>query len=199
MKGVLLCQNSKRQRIFACPTRTTVPARVTKNAVIILTSNVGAAVVQSEKTGVYGFGSGADDKRGGEETGAKQYEGMKENVTKALKEKFKPEFLNRMDDVIVFHRLTEEDLAKIGAKIVSSLAKRLAEQRGVTLTVTERALKALVAEGYDPQYGARPLKRVIQRRIEDRLSEAILLGKVRGGQSVTVDFVDGDFAFSVGH
>ncbi len=170
-----------------------------KNAVIILTSNVGAAVAQTEKTGVYGFGAGADDKRGGEETGAKQYDAMKENITKALKEKFKPEFLNRMDDVIVFHRLTEEDLTRIGAKIVSSLAKRLAEQRGITLTVTENALKALVKEGYDPQYGARPLKRVIQRRVEDRLSEEILLGKVRGGKRVTVDFAGGEFVFFAGN
>ena len=170
-----------------------------KNAVIILTSNAGAAVAQAEKTGVYGFGSGDDDKRGGEETGVKQYEAMKENITKALKEKFKPEFLNRMDDVIVFHRLTESDLTRIGGKIVSSLAKRLSEQRGVTLTVTENALKALVKEGYDPQYGARPLKRVIQRRIEDRLSEEILLGKVRGGGRVTVDFVGGEFVFSAGN
>ena len=170
-----------------------------KNAVIILTSNVGAAVAQTEKTGVYGFGTGEDDKRGGEETGARQYEAMKENITKALKEKFKPEFLNRMDDVIVFHRLTEADLARIGGKIVSSLAKRLAEQRGITLTVSENALKALVKEGYDPQYGARPLKRVVQRRIEDRLSEEILLGRVRGGQRVTVDFAGGEFVFSTGN
>jgi ATP-dependent Clp protease ATP-binding subunit ClpC len=99
----------------------------------------------------------------------------------------------------VFHRLTEADLARIGGKIISSLAKRLMEQRGVTLTVTENALKALVKEGYDPQYGARPLKRVIQRRIEDRLSEEILLGKVRGGQRVTVDFVGGEFVFSAGN
>ena len=166
---------------------------------IILTSNVGAAVAQTEKTGVYGFGTGEDDKRGGEETGARQYEAMKENITKALKEKFKPEFLNRMDDVIVFHRLTEADLARIGGKIVSSLAKRLAEQRGITLTVSENALKALVKEGYDPQYGARPLKRVVQRRIEDRLSEEILLGRVRGGQRVTVDFAGGEFVFSAGN
>ncbi len=170
-----------------------------KNAIIILTSNVGAAVAQAEKTGVYGFGAGGEDKRGGEETGEKQYEAMKENITKALQEKFKPEFLNRLDDVIVFHRLTEADLVRIGAKIVASLVKRLSEQRGVTLSITENALKALVKEGYEPQYGARPLKRVVQRRIEDRLSEEILLGKVRGGQRVTVDFMDGEFLFSAGN
>ena len=170
-----------------------------KNAIIILTSNVGAAVAQSEKTGVYGFGAGGEDKRGGEETGAKQYEAMKENITLALKEKFKPEFLNRMDDVIVFHRLTQDDLSRIGGKIVASLAKRLNEQRGITLTVTANALNALVQEGYEPQYGARPLKRVVQRRIEDRLSEEILLGRVRAGQRVTVDFANGEFLFSAGN
>ena len=166
-----------------------------KNAVIILTSNVGAAVAQSERTGVYGFGS---DESGRGELGAgeKQYDTMKENITKALKEKFRPEFLNRMDDVIVFHRLTETDCERIGGKIVAGLAKRLLEQRGITLDVTERALSALVKEGYDPQYGARPLKRVIQRRIEDRLSEEILLGRVRNGQSVTVDCAGGEFTFT---
>ena len=164
-----------------------------KNAVIILTSNVGAAVAESERTGVYGFGG---DGRGGEEVGEKQYDSMKENITKALKEKFRPEFLNRMDDVIVFHRLSETDCAKIARKIVEGLAKRLLEQRGIVLTVTERALGSLVKEGYDPQYGARPLKRVVQRRIEDRLSEEILLGKIRNGQHVTVDAMAGEFLFA---
>ncbi|MBP3434614.1 MAG: ATP-dependent Clp protease ATP-binding subunit, partial [Clostridia bacterium] len=136
---------------------------------------------------------GADGRSG---EGENQYETMKENVTKALKEKFRPEFLNRMDDVIVFHRLSESDCVRIGNKLVGALAKRLAEQRGVTLTVTENALRALVKEGYDPQYGARPLKRVVRRRIEDRLSEEILLGRVKGGQRVTVDYIGGEYVFS---
>ncbi len=164
-----------------------------KNAVVILTSNVGSAVAESERTGVYGFGS---EERGDGGVGERQYETMKENVTKALKEKFRPEFLNRMDDIIVFHRLTEADCAKIGGKIVDGLSKRLLEQRGIVLTVTERALRAMVQEGYDPQYGARPLKRIIRRRIEDRLSEEILLGRVCNGQRVTVDFVNGEFLFA---
>ena len=166
-----------------------------KNAVIILTSNVGAAVAQSERTGVYGFGA---DGRSGEADGEKQYQSMRENITKALRDKFRPEFLNRLDDVIVFHRLTQNDCVHIGNKIVSSLAKRLLQQRGITLDVTENALKALVEEGYDPQYGARPLKRVISRRIEDRLSEEILLGRVQGGQRVTVDYRQGEFVFLAG-
>ena len=164
-----------------------------KNAVIILTSNIGAAVSEEQRTGLYGFGS---ENRSGEDTGEKQYEAMKNNVTKALKEHFRPEFLNRLDDIIVFHRLTEQDCVKIGGKMITSLAKRLLEQRGIKLTVSERALLQLVKEGYDAQYGARPLKRVIQRRIEDRLSEEILLGKIQNGQSVNVDYYDGDYRIS---
>ena len=164
-----------------------------KNAVIILTSNIGAAVSESQRTGVYGFGS---EGRTGEGTDAKQYESMKENVTKALKEHFRPEFLNRLDDIIVFHRLTEQDCVKIGSKMITSLSKRLLEQRGIKLTVSEKALLELVREGYDAQYGARPLKRVIQRRIEDRLSEDILLGKIQNGQSVSIDFSGGTYIVS---
>ena len=163
-----------------------------KNAVIILTSNAGAAVAEQDKTGVYGFGTEEEKGRNGE--GRNQYESLRENVLKALKEQFRPEFLNRMDDVIIFHHLTEEDCSKIGGKIIESLAKRLLEQRGIMLSVTESALKALVKEGYDPQYGARPLKRTIQRRIEDKLSEAILLGRVKNGQTIVVDY-NGTFVF----
>ena len=160
-----------------------------KNAVVIMTSNVGASLARSEKTGVYGFGSDVDDVA----TDERQYEEMKENITSALKEKFKPEFLNRLDDVVVFHRLTEENAQRIAEKMVDKLSKRLLEQRGISLVVTASALKELVAEGYDSQYGARPLKRVIQRRIEDRLSEEILLGRIGNGQRVAVDFIGGEF------
>ncbi len=167
-----------------------------KNAVIILTSNVGAAVAETQKTGLYGFGDeGRGDNNGADE---KQYEGMKENITKALKEKFRPEFLNRLDDIIVFHRLTEGDCQQIANKLIRSLAKRLSQQRGITLSVTGNALTALVKEGYDAQYGARPLKRVIRRRIEDRLSEEILLGRVQNGKRVTVDFQNGEYVFTAG-
>ncbi len=163
-----------------------------KNAVIILTSNAGAALSESQRTGVYGFGS---EDRNGEGTSAREYESMKERVTKALKEKFKPEFLNRMDEIIVFHSLSEADCVKIGQKMITSLAKLLLEQKGISLTVTENALTALVKEGYDVQYGARPLKRVIEKRIKDRLSEEILLGKITAGQQVVVDYRNGEFTF----
>ncbi len=160
-----------------------------KNAVIILTSNVGASLSQTERTGVYGFGSDVEDRAVDE----KQYETMKENITKALKEKFRPEFLNRLDDVIVFHRLSKKDASIIGGKMINSLAKRLYEQRGIELTVSEAAKLALVNEGYDSQYGARPLKRAIQRRIEDRLSEEILTGRVAMGEKVLVDYKNGEY------
>ncbi len=163
-----------------------------KNAIIILTSNVGASISESQRTGVYGFGS---DNRGGNGTTAREYESMKDNITKALKERFRPEFLNRLDDIIVFHRLSEADCVKIGGKLIASLAKRLKEQRGISLTVTDSALLSLVKSGYDAQYGARPLKREIQRRIEDKLSEEILLGKIRNGQGVVINCVGGELKF----
>ena len=165
-----------------------------KNAVIILTSNAGAseAAASARRTGVYGFGGSGTQDKGATQS---QYEEMKESVTEALKKQFRPEFLNRMDDIIVFHRLTMENCVKIGEKIVAGLSKRLLEQRGIVLTVTGSALKALAEEGYDAQYGARPLKRVIQRRIEDRLSEEVLLGRIFGGQTVTVSYADGKYIF----
>ena len=150
-----------------------------KNAVIILTSNAGAQEAQNA-----GYAT------------AEQYEMIKERVIDTLKQRFKPELLNRLDDIIVFHPLSQADCMQIGNKMLSSLAKLLQQQRGVTLTVTQRALYALVDEGYDPVYGARPLKRVIRRRIEDKLSEAILMGKIRDGGRVTVDFSNGEYVFS---
>lgn len=165
-----------------------------KNAVVILTSNVGAA--EAERAVSYGFGGELSADKQADADGERQYEQMKENITKALKERFRPEFLNRLDDIIVFHRLSQSDTAKIGVKIVDALSKRLFEQRGIVLSVTNAALEQLVKEGYDNQYGARPLKRTIQRRIEDRLSEEILLGNVKNGQRVTVDFIGGAFSFA---
>jgi ATP-dependent Clp protease ATP-binding subunit ClpC len=154
-----------------------------KNAVIILTSNVGAAMQKKV---------GADEG----ETGELAYEQMKENITAALKERFRPELLNRLDDIIVFHRLSIQDAARIAEKMVDGLAKRLMEQRGISLVVTDAAFEQLVREGYDSEYGARPLKRVIQKRIEDKLSEEILLGKIRNGEHVTVDYIGGELVFT---
>ena len=204
-----------------------------KNAVVILTSNVGAAEEPNTvRAGTLGFGrngygadgdglNGTGGARGGfsagyngaknkneggiggtnaenAETSAAErraYAEMKERITAALKERFRPEFLNRLDDVIVFHRLTLSDVERIGGKLLDSLAARLLEQRGIVLCVTEEAKRQLAEEGYEPELGARELKRVVQRKIEDRLSEEILLGRVSAGSRVTVDCKNGQFVF----
>ncbi|MBQ8885575.1 MAG: ATP-dependent Clp protease ATP-binding subunit [Clostridia bacterium] len=165
-----------------------------KNAVIILTSNVGAAQAEKPSSGVFGFGGSLAEARSASDE--KAYDEMKETITNALKERFRPEFLNRLDDVIVFHKLTEEEAERIAGKIIEGLSKRLFEQRGITLSVSNNALIALVKEGYDSRYGARPLKRVIQRRVEDKLSEDILLGKIAGGERISVDYQGGEYTFT---
>ena len=155
-----------------------------KNTVIILTSNVGAHEVKDAAP--LGFRS-ADE--------AQAYEDMKGRIEAALKRQFKPEFLNRLDDIIIFHKLTREDAEQICRKIVSSLVKRL-EGRGISLKVTDRALEKLTEEGYSEEFGARPLKRAVRRRIEDPLSEKVLLGNVTSGKTVLVDAADGAFTFT---
>jgi ATP-dependent Clp protease ATP-binding subunit ClpB len=108
---------------------------------------------------------------------------------------FRPEFVNRIDDIIRFRSLTETDLTRIVGIQLGSLRKRLADRR-ITLNVTEVAEKKLAHDGFDEAFGARPLKRVIQREIGDRAALAILEGKVGDGDTLTVDVVDGDFAVS---
>jgi ATP-dependent Clp protease ATP-binding subunit ClpC len=112
----------------------------------------------------------------------------------ALKAKFRPEFLNRIDDIIVFHKLQKEDTAKIAEILLSSLRKRL-KLLEVSLEITPEAMDLITEKGYDENYGARPLKRVIQRNIEDKLSEEILRGNIENGSSVVIDVEDGNFVF----
>ncbi len=155
-----------------------------KNTVIIMTSNVGAS--EAEKKTSFGFTS---------EDASAEYDRMKDRIISALKEKFKPEFLNRVDDTIVFTRLSKEDCSKIVVILLKKLETRLKEL-GVGFHVTRAAVDALVDEGYDEVYGARPLKRTIQRRIEDRLSEEILKKNVTAGETVTVDAKNGKIVLS---
>ena len=154
-----------------------------KNTVIILTSNVGAHEVR--ESAPLGFYSASAER---------EYEDMKGRIEEALKKQFRPEFLNRLDDIIIFHKLSREDAVRIGEKIVSSLAARL-KARGIGLKVSRRALTALVEEGYSEEFGARPLKRVVRRRIEDRLSEEILQGRISDGATVIVDEQNGELTF----
>ncbi|MDE6442008.1 MAG: ATP-dependent Clp protease ATP-binding subunit [Clostridia bacterium] len=153
-----------------------------KNTIIIMTSNVGAS--QIKKMSNFGFASSDDD----------GYDNMKDNINEALREQFKPEFLNRLDDIIIFRKLTREEGAQICRKITAELSKRLSE-RNIALEISDAAMDKLVEEGYNDMYGARPLKRVVQKRIEDRLSDEILAGHVLPGEVVTVDVKDGEFVF----
>lgn len=153
-----------------------------KNTIIILTSNVGAS--QIKKMSSFGFTSEDDD----------GYDNMKDNINEALKEQFKPEFLNRLDDIIIFRKLNKDEAAQICRKIVDGLSERLSG-RNVSLEVSDEAIAKLVEEGYNDMYGARPLKRVVQKRIEDRLSDEILAGHVLPGETVSVEVADGELAF----
>ena len=155
-----------------------------KNTVIVMTSNAGAHAIRKQRT--VGFGGGED--------GEKSYQDMKDNIMGEVKQIFRPEFLNRVDEIIVFHALTEEEIDRIARLLVDQVCARLAE-RGIELTVDDSALKRISAEGTDLQYGARPLRRAIQRMIEDALSEEILMGNVRLGDRVHATDRDGEIAF----
>ena len=157
-----------------------------KNTIIILTSNVGAGQIK-KMTGLGFASSDADD----------GYDDMKENIMDALRQSFKPEFLNRLDDIIIFRKLTKEETGLICRKIIEGLRARLKE-RNIGFELTPAAMDKLIDEGYSDEYGARPLKRVVQKRIEDRLSDEILAGRVLGGEKVTVDVSGDNFVFSSG-
>lgn len=150
-----------------------------KNTVIIMTSNVGASNVKT--TGTMGF---AADTSKAEEQAA--YDKMKARVMDALKATFRPEFLNRVDETIVFHALEKEHILSIVDLMMKDLHKRLQEQE-ISMEVTPEAKEKLVEEGYDPAYGARPLRRTIQRLVEDPLAEDLLQGRYKAGDTVKVD------------
>lgn len=155
-----------------------------KNTVIILTSNVGARRI-TEKQSTLGFGDIAQGANG-------DYEKTKELVMKELKNLFKPEFLNRVDDIIVFHKLTAEDTGEIARNMLGGLKRKLADM-DIFITITDAAVQAVAEKGYDPAYGARPLRRVIQSDIEDKISEEMLEKHISAGNSYQVDYRDGQF------
>lgn len=157
-----------------------------KNAVIIMTSNVGARLI-TEKQKSLGF-------FGGEESAENDAEKIKEAVTGELKNTFKPEFLNRVDDIIVFSKLTNENIQSIAKRLLKGLEKRLADI-DIKITFTDEAIKAVADAGFDDVYGARPLKRAIQSKIEDTISEKMLDGSIKSGINVVCDFRDNKFIF----
>ena len=156
-----------------------------KNTVVVMTSNAGAHTIKKQRS--MGFGSSASDE--------KSYEAMRENIMDEVKRIFRPEFLNRVDEIIVFHALEQDEIDRIAALMLSNVQKRLRE-RDIDLEVDDSAIKLLSAAGYDLQYGARPLRRAIQRMVEDALSEEILDGKVKLGDRVSMSAQDGKLVFT---
>lgn len=152
-----------------------------RNTVVIMTSNVGAQALKKNR--YVGFNL-QDTNR--------DYEGMKSTMLEELKKAFRPEFLNRVDEMIVFHSLEKEHLREIVTLMSNELTKRLQEQ-DIDLSLTEEAKLKIADEGYDPEYGARPLRRALQKHVEDRLSEELLRGTVLTGGSVIVDVENGEF------
>ncbi|MEI3416789.1 MAG: hypothetical protein V8Q43_04420 [Christensenellaceae bacterium] len=123
-----------------------------------------------------------------------QHTDMKEQMLEALKRSFRPEFLNRIDDIIVFHKLDEANTLAIARLMLNSIRKRL-EERDIHLDYTEDAVELLAKQGFDPEYGARPLRRILQQTVEDRLSEEILEGTVHFGDAITAYAEDGHIQF----
>ena len=149
-----------------------------KNTIIVMTSNAGASTITSKRS--LGFGGSVETTR--------DYEAMKERVMAEVKDTFRPEFINRIDDLIVFHALEPDDIRRIAGLMLGSVSKRLA-QRGMKLSYGDDVIALLAEEGYDPNYGARPLRRTIQRSVEDALSEEIIAGKIALGDQVQL-YVD---------
>ncbi len=150
-----------------------------KNTVIIMTSNVGAAAL-TEKTKSLGFASNSADA---------EKNNIEENVMQALKSTFRPEFLNRLDDIIVFNRLDDEDIKKIASIMLSEIKKRISDI-GVDISFDDTVVEYVSRKGYDRVYGARPLRRAITNLIEDSFSEAMLEGKIKAGDTVTAKIAD---------
>lgn len=159
-----------------------------KNTVIIMTSNVGARLI-TEKQSSLGFNS---ENENAEESEKKD---IKELVTGELRKVFRPEFLNRVDDIIVFNKLNKDEIKQIAVKMLKTLENRL-DKMNIKISFTDNAISEIADKGFDENYGARPLRRAIQNEIEDPLSEQMLEGKVKDGAVVTCDFSDGQFTFT---
>ncbi len=156
-----------------------------KNTIIIMTSNVGASMITT--TSKLGFSTNEDESKD-------KYEKLKETVTEEMKKAFRPEFLNRIDETIVFSHLSQEEIRQIVDLMLKDLFKRLAE-RELSVDVTDEVKDHLAKNGYSEAYGARPLRRLIQRKIEDMLAEEILSGKYAPGDTIVIKLVDDKIAF----
>jgi ATP-dependent Clp protease ATP-binding subunit ClpC len=150
-----------------------------KNTIIIMTSNIGSKVIEKGGAGL-GFDFSGDREEA-------QYNRIKELVNQELKNYFRPEFINRLDEIIVFRQLTKPEVRQIADILLTEVSSRLKEQRDITLGVTTAFADKVIEQGFDPSYGARPLRRAIMRLLEDSLAEAILSGRVNDGDNALVD------------
>lgn len=149
-----------------------------KNTIIIMTSNAGAQQIIAPKH--LGFGSGSDEEA--------DYQKMKDSVMEEVKRIFKPEFINRIDELLVFHTLTEKNIQEIVRILLAILQKRIQAQMSMEITVTDEAVAHLAKSGFDKTYGARPVRRAIQTQIEDELADRLLSGELAAGDRVRIDF-----------
>ena len=156
-----------------------------KNTVIIMTSNAGARNIVEPRR--LGFSAGDDE--------AKSYDDMKKSVMDEVKRMFRPEFINRIDDIIVFHQLTQLNVRDIAKLMLDEMAMRVKQAMNIQIDITDAVTEAIAKDGYDPLYGARPLRRAIQTKIEDTLAECILEGKFAQDDSVIVDYCDEKYQF----
>ena len=158
-----------------------------KNCVIIMTSNIGARLITDKKT--LGFSSG-DNKE------EKEYENTKKEVMIELKKGFRPEFINRIDEIIVFHKLTEEELGKIVDNMFEEIKTRISE-RNIKLQIENSTKELIIKKGTDTKYGARPLRRAIQNLIENKLAEEILEGNLKSGDTAKITAKDDDIQIKI--
>ena len=157
-----------------------------KNTIIIMTSNVGASMIATQSK--LGFSTADDEKKD-------KYEKLKDTVNEEMKKAFRPEFINRIDDIIVFAHLSKEEIREIVDLMMKDLFKRL-DERGLKMEVTNEVKDFMATDGYNEAYGARPLRRLIQRKVEDTLAEEILTGKYHEGDTIVLDMKDGKMFFS---
>ena len=157
-----------------------------RNSIIVMTSNIGSDLIKRDTS--LGFAAKTDDGK----TAVQQYERMKDKVMDEVKRFFRPEFLNRIDGTVVFHALSREHILEIVGLMMKQVQAQLKE-KNVEMLVTQAALDRVAAKGYDPTFGARPLRRVIQDEIEDRLSEELLAGRLQPGDTVEIDVEDNEF------
>lgn len=162
-----------------------------KNTVIVMTSNIGAKALTNAGAKL---GTDAGEKEDGADAD-KAYEEAKETVMGELRRTFRPEFLNRIDDIIVFRALTEQDIEEVAQRMLKTVADRM-ESMGIHLEASDEAVKELAREGFDPQYGARPLRRAIQSKVEDAVAEKMLDGALKTGDTAKLAVEDGKLVVS---